>query len=450
MLRYIGPATLGSGRRSSSKDSGGAGVGMAIMLLGVTLMICGFIGTFFGRLVQAAVSRQREFLADASAVQYTRNPDGIGGALRKIKLMIRPDETELPKKAADISHMFFTKAIDSIFATHPPLPERIARVEGLDIDDVERQLKEQKHRQPPPLRGQPAAAQPSMPAMHVDPANVVQGAILAAVLQDSIAHVGEVTPQQLSEARRIIDSIPAPLQEAAHSMASARMVVLCLLRDEDEADQQLQENYLREALDPMSFQQWHGLVPLMADVPPGSRLPLLDLCIPSLSQMSEEQYGQFRDLMNRMIKIDGQIDRWEWVVDTVIDRHLEERYHKPGAERKANMKLDRAIDAGTMVMATLACTGAQAEEQAQAAFAAGLSHLGWQRTLPDPRSLSLGVLREALRQLRKVRFADRGRFLEACGMCVLHDGITTVEESETLRAVAESIDCPMPLIVSQG
>ena len=136
LVRFVGPAVLRASSRSRSKEgAGGAGIGLGIIVFGLVLALCGAIGTFFGRLIQAAVSRQREFLADASAVQFTRNPRGIGGALRKIGGM-----TPLKNITSDVgqcNHMFFSQAMNAVFASHPPIAERIARVEGVDAESLD-------------------------------------------------------------------------------------------------------------------------------------------------------------------------------------------------------------------------------------------------------------------------------------------------------------------------
>ena len=119
-------ASSGGSRRSSNKEGGGAVA--AILLLGLALMIIGYVGTFFGSLIKAAVSRQREFLADASAVQFTRNPGGISGALARIA-SANGSKLETPR-AAEASHMFFASGLWTLFATHPPLTERIARIDA--------------------------------------------------------------------------------------------------------------------------------------------------------------------------------------------------------------------------------------------------------------------------------------------------------------------------------
>ncbi|MEC9372805.1 MAG: M48 family metallopeptidase, partial [Planctomycetota bacterium] len=119
----------GGARRRSSDDKGGGVI--AILALGAGLALIGAIGTFFGSLIKAAVSRQREFLADASAVQFTRNPDGIADALSRIGGLSKRARIDNPN-APEASHMFFGQAVTSgfagMFATHPPLPQRIKRI----------------------------------------------------------------------------------------------------------------------------------------------------------------------------------------------------------------------------------------------------------------------------------------------------------------------------------
>ena len=109
---------------------GGRGRGAPMVLLGLALLVIGALGVLFGRLIQAALSRQREMLADASAVQFTRNPAGLAGALRKIgSVGSRIDSPH----AGEASHMFFENGLNKPafgwLATHPPLADRIRAID---------------------------------------------------------------------------------------------------------------------------------------------------------------------------------------------------------------------------------------------------------------------------------------------------------------------------------
>src|SRR4051794_24298760 len=122
LLRW---AAYSGGRSSDSRRDNG---GLYLLAIGLTFMIVGFLGMLFGNLIKAAVSRQREFLADASAVQFTRNPEGIAGALKRIGAAVFGSKLLSPR-AAEASHMYFAEGIGTLFASHPPLNDRIARID---------------------------------------------------------------------------------------------------------------------------------------------------------------------------------------------------------------------------------------------------------------------------------------------------------------------------------
>ena len=110
-------------------------IAVAIMILGLFVVLIGLVGTAMGRLLQAAVSRQREFLADAAAVDYTRYPDGIASALRKIS-GLRPSNRLRVSRVSEFAHFMFTNGCSSWFATHPAIERRVARLEGVDTESL--------------------------------------------------------------------------------------------------------------------------------------------------------------------------------------------------------------------------------------------------------------------------------------------------------------------------
>ena len=112
--------------RRSKDDNSGVAIGLGIAAIGLAVWLIGSVGVFFGRLLQATISRQREWLADASSVQFTRNPHGMAAALKVIGASANHGLVQNPK-AAEISHMFFASGFAGLFATHPPLEARIAR-----------------------------------------------------------------------------------------------------------------------------------------------------------------------------------------------------------------------------------------------------------------------------------------------------------------------------------
>jgi len=133
VLGQIGQVLLRGGRYGSRSTSSKRSEGSAIVFIGLGLFVVGYIGLFFGRIIKAAISRQREFLADASAVQFTRDRNGIAGALLAIKNTTQGSQL-INSNAEEMSHMCFgaSTKISQMFsgwlASHPPLDDRIQAV----------------------------------------------------------------------------------------------------------------------------------------------------------------------------------------------------------------------------------------------------------------------------------------------------------------------------------
>ena len=225
-------ASSGGSRRSSNKEGGGAVA--AILLLGLALMIIGYVGTFFGSLIKAAVSRQREFLADASAVQFTRNPGGISGALARIA-SANGSKLETPR-AAEASHMFFASGLWTLFATHPPLTERIARIDASKAALLAESGASGLATGPTAagmagvagFAGGPAAASPQT----TPPTAPIPTAGLAEP-RSAIDSIGDPTAADIAHAHELLASLHPQLREAAHDPFGCRGVVYALLLDDD-------------------------------------------------------------------------------------------------------------------------------------------------------------------------------------------------------------------------
>src|SRR5690606_7270400 len=192
---------------------------------------------FFGRLIQAAVSRQREFLADASAVQFTRNPGGISGALKKIGGLATGARIQ-NAHATETGHMFFANALSAtgmnLFATHPPLMERIRAIEpGFD------------GKFPPTVPAVTPAAPPAARATTRRPPPLRPEQFIAAIAAADVA-------TEPTAAATLIDALPPEVVEAAHDPARARAVLLALLADTaDAAAGQRQSKTLGQTLSPV-------------------------------------------------------------------------------------------------------------------------------------------------------------------------------------------------------
>ena len=419
-------AFSGGGRRSGGDKNGGGAA--AILVVGLVMMAVGFIGTFFGRLIQSAVSRQREFLADASAVQYTRNPDGIAGALRAIGGLGK--KSDMPSTASEYNHMFFSQAMHSIFASHPPIGERIARIEGLDTAALE---------------SMPAPSDGGVnPAVSGFASEVPSTAVHAAV-----EGIGQVQETSIRQVGQVLDSIPDSVRAATHDPWGARLVVLGLLLPAGGSEQQRALRSLEPHLEESHLDTLRSLHAAIRDLHPMQRLPLIDLSIPALSRMSRTQYGGFMEMVGLLIRFDGQVDLFEWCMHTTLEKHLGERFDDQADRGARRGRLRSHLEDAALVLATMARIGCADDAAGMRSWEMGMNGLGGRGgvEMPPADACTLRTMRATLDRLGGIRFGDRKRLLLACEIVIDHDGTTTVEEAQLLRVIADSLDCPMPPII---
>ncbi|MCH2135173.1 MAG: M48 family metallopeptidase [Phycisphaerales bacterium] len=444
LWRYVGYALLfSSGGRSSSNGKGNNAlpVALGVMLLGFLLCVIGFAGTLVARLIQAAVSRQREFLADASAVQYTRNPDGIAGALRRIG-GLADAKTKLATETSQFNHMFFNQAMPSMFDSHPPLPIRIARIENIPVDQIG-ELK-------PKLTAEEASSrwdsgQSVRRAATGGGMGHMIGAVTAAAMADSLGSIGQVANVDVAWTRQMMSSIPERLATAAHAPDQVPALVLAMLLHEQGGgdafiDKQLDQ---LEAAAPMAKQKIQVLLPHFAHLDERCRVPLLDLASPALSRLSVTQGSELRQLVERVVMADGAVSRFEWVAAMLIDTALDrggDASHRPVAS------ISSVSGATQTVLAVTVRAGHTDDGEALAALQRASAMLKIQAPASVP-AVTLSQLNDAVHDLRTLRFCERGRLLEALVAAVQHDGQTTIAEAEMVRAVAEMLAVPMPPVV---
>ena len=419
--------TGGVRRSSGNKKDNGV---IIVIVIAAVMMLLGFVGTFFGRLIQASVSRQREFLADASAVQYTRNPNGIAGALRAIGgLSVK---SRMGPQAGEYNHMFFAQAMSSVFASHPPVQERVARIEQVPVDSIDA----------PATGGQRTAAS-------ADGISGFAGGVSTASLHEAVDSIGSVNAPAVAAASEVIRSIPNDLLDAAHATWSARLVVLGILMAPSAKERQRQLNLIESKLDPGHESYLQVMEGKIKSLHPFQKLPLLDLCIPSLAGMSRQQYDAFMKIVQDVIKADGQITLLEWTVYTVLEKHLGERFDAASRKQPGTKSIRSLSDDVRQVLATAAYLGQDSLGDVRAAYESSLSVLKLDGPLPEEKHCTLRTLRHALTRLGTLRYADRQKLLKAIGVCIDHDGHTTIEEAQLLRGIADSIDCPMPPIMPE-
>ncbi|MBB2496769.1 M48 family metallopeptidase [Aquipseudomonas ullengensis] len=438
LLGLIGEVLLrnsGSGRSSSRSSRDGGSVSVTI-LIGLVLLVVGYAGTFFGGLIKAAVSRQREFLADASAVQFTRNPDSIAGALKKIGGHSLGSQLQA-SHAAEFSHLYFgpgvSRAVAGMMATHPPLEERIRRIEpGWDGLYPQVSVAALFDSQEPSGRSTPEAGA----AAHFALGDAEQ----------AIAAVGDPQMAHLRQARDTLRSLPAALKSAAHTSIGAQALVYGLLLGHDAELQARQLGLLRPELDPALLGVITGLRAELLSLDPGQRLPLLELALPALKQLGKAEFASMKGLLIRLIKADNRVELLEWTLLRIVERHVEGP-RLPGGKQH----LLELADEAAVLLSALAHAGHVESQQAAEAFAAATAELPFdQLTLRSPAQADLKTLSAALDRLNQLQPLQKPRLLKAMARCITHDGSIHPAEAELLRAVAETLDCPMPPLLANS
>lgn len=404
---------------------------LVVLLLGVVLVVVGYAGTFFGNLIKAAVSRQREFLADAAAVQYTRDPQGIGGALRKIRS--HAAGTRLShENAAEFSHFYFGPGVraglSGLLATHPPLDERIRRVL-------------------PNWRGEkespPAAAeQPATAALTPSPLTAGIGAEVAAARAEQ--SVGNPQPQHFAYARERLERIDRRLYEAAHHPAAARALVLGLVMSRDPTLRAAQFDCVKQHGSVEDVAQLQALDEPLRALAPEDRLPLLELALPALKQLSRPVYRAFHDALLAVIRADQRISLLEWALYRIVRHNVE-----PRPKIKQHRRLEDRRPQLEILLSVIAHAGHDTSASARAAVDAGAAELGLDTIQLLPKEdQPLRELEQAMARLVELKPLEKPLLLRALVRCIQHNGRVSPVEAELFRAVADVLDCPMPPLLA--
>ncbi|MEZ5560824.1 MAG: M48 family metallopeptidase [Pseudomonadales bacterium] len=442
----------GVGRRS--RGSGGTSAGVPVLALGVGLLVIGYAGTFFGNLIKAAVSRQREYLADAAAVQFTRNPQGIAGALKKIGGLSAG--SAMPGAAAgEASHMFFGQArqlfLNSLTATHPPLEKRIRAIDpGWDgqfpllATEVE-QIRAARAAGPdaaPAFADVPAAQ--AVPDTALEVATAPAGVTTSSSSPDALAGaVGRLDAGGLAQARQLIRATSEPLREAAHDPFAARALVYALLIDSDPALRGKQLEQLESSAEVGIRREAARLLPLLEGISEAQQLTLIEMAIPALKALSDAQYRRFVDNMVTLITMDRRIDLMEWTLHRLLLKDLKPHFEKSARPHGRLRNLQSLGPAAATLLSALARESA-GPDQGRSAFAAGRAELGLDITRESDPDENYQRLNEALRQLRAVKPLQKPRLIKACAAAVLADGVLEPRAAALLRGIAAALDCPLP------
>ena len=467
MIGYFLLRTLGTGhRRRSSNSKNEGGVLAAIMAVAVAFLVFGSIGQFFARMIKASISREREYLADASAVQFTRYPDGLGGALKVIGGSHAGSVVE-SQEAEELSHMFFASCFKSnmvsIFSTHPALVRRIQKIDNSFTGDFLGYVKVREK----------MAARRAEQQQKVDKRDLSEITPIGKMFPKQIAEKFSIDPailigaiglpniNDVQRSQAILEQIPTPIVEAARHPYSARCVAFAMLASDDPDLRYEQSQLLRKDEGAASVTTTGKLLPMVTQLDLVYRLPVMEMIQASLSDLSPEQYKTFRSTVEKFVSLDRKTSLFEFVVRHHLLMHLDRRFEVQRPPRIAfnqTTELFREIELMLSAFALASVTGSVLQSATEpdpdqvlesyrmAMKVAGLSEKAG--TSAELKTWEVEQLEVCMRSLHRASPGVKKQFLHAAAVLITFDHEITIAEAEFFRAVAESLDCPVPLLAA--
>lgn len=411
-----------------------------IVIAGVGMVIIGFIGIFFASMIKAAISRQREYLADASAVQYTRSIDGIAGALKKIGGWSIGSYLAAPR-AAEYSHFYIAEGVSlwarGFFETHPPLKKRIQRIDhswdgqfpyvSRSLDQI---VDQQRRRE----------------KIQSDKFKIDQSPdISIAALTSALALTGMPNIQHVQYANKMLEDIPVDILDALHNPLQAYALSLLLFLNKDISNwpqrlENINADILKE-ISPYLFE----LSPLIKNLHTMHRLPLLELSIPTLKRLLPDQQTLFKQDVIKVIQSNNKIELWEWALYRIIRLSLSQ----PKPIKVKYTKFTQIQAECELILAAMSHISSHDKTRQQRTYLAAAKHLGLNTLPPEKFTLSTTALKKSLDKITRIKPLLKPRFLKALVLAIEQDGKVKAEEVELIRAISESIDCPMPPILGE-
>jgi len=453
LLGSVGRFLMRMGRGGSN---GGSRRGdFRILLLGLALWLIGWIGVFFGRVIKAAVSREREYLADAASVQFTRNPEGIGGALYKIG---QTSGMISNRYAEDLSHMYFSasvgKAFSGLFDTHPPIEDRIKRVLGdRGLLFIRSQAKKTG-----PIADVAGDRMPEAAALATAGAAATAAGVTGvewgrragdeSVRTSSgavMASVGSPTTQHMDYARRILRELPESVREAIGSVDGAQAALLALLVAAGGDSRDRQAAMIRGAAGESMAARALALAEALKPLGERARLPVLDLAIPTLKELPQAGRDQLLAMVKDLIEADRRVTVFEFVLITICRRHFAaEAKGGPPVKYKSVQSVSNQI---AVVVSMLIHAGRSRSD----VFEGAMTRLGLTgQKLRRPSELDFTAIEAALYDLRLLAPLAKPAVIKTCLAVVMPEGEISIVQAELMRAICAALDTPLPPILETG
>jgi len=456
VISLIGRTILRSVQRVrfTSSRSGNKGGGIAVVVaLGAALALIGYLGLFFARLIKAGVSRQREYLADASAVQFTRQTDGIAGALSKIgyggSSLLQDSDAE------EVSHMLFANGMGAflkLYATHPPIEARIRALDpGFEPVAYLRDMARKTAAREAAAEQERSGAASETRTTQTQWNRLMESLIILTPGAVS-GSIGNPREQHIEHAAELRRRIPELLYHAAHSRSGAPLLAVALLLDANQAVRAHQLARLSTSFAAEHLALIEKLHARADQLGAPFRLPLLELAFPALRQRPHDQIEDFVALVDQLIQSDGRVDTFEYLLSRALLSHLRDAEHpgRPASQRR--IKLVNSIDPLHTLFSVVAHLGHADGDQTTArdAYQVGMlallpNNIDW----PDYRAPQKWVrqMDAALDTLDRLPAVAKEELVKALTTTIAHDGSVTVSEAELLRAVCTILHCPLPPFV---
>lgn len=478
IFRFCPRVMIVGGDRESK--GGALALALALLLFGVGLMLIGLIGQLFSNIIRSAISRQREFLADASSVQFTRNPDGLAGALMKIGSASVGSQVE-SSRSVEASHMFFSNVFapgffSRLFDSHPDLTERIRRIDKTFNGEFPKDVKPINVPPSAPVKdpflrpnqaGRFPNVIPGMGAASGHPFGVGAGGaagaagtaqavipnVLAAALLDD---AGKASAQKLSIAEALLEKIPDKVSEIVREPNGAVAAVYAILlgpgempalsaQDASKAARQQEESLFSKCETPEMRAKTAEIQRELAECSDSVKIPVAELAFPALKLMPKERYLTFRKTVTDLIQADGKIDILEFALYGLLIRDLDRQFGFAKPAKPKYDKMQQLLEPFYMVMSFFAWAGNDDPDEVKKAYDEGCRFFYLEHDLVPKAACTPAAFSAALTTLTEATYVLRHKIMSALYCCIAADGVVTEREGELIRAVAAHFDCPMPV-----
>ena len=444
---------------SSDDRKGAGGAVLAIWLFAFGLVVIGSIGVFFSNVIRAAISRQREFLADASAAQFTRNPAGLAGALKKIGGLTGGSRVNAAR-SAEMAHLFFGSVfsggfLESLFRTHPDLTERIRRLEPT-FDG----------RFPKVAVDSGVGGRLSVPLYDGTPASVrgvasgdgtngngasARFATGAAVAEALIESIATQAAGKLDVAESLLAKTPPEVEPLLTDFDGARAVLYALLLDERAEVRDRQFAAIRRAEGKRLDARIETAARAFFGTSFSARSTVARLAVPALKTAPIGLYRPFRETVLALCAADGTLDLFEYALQASIIRELDVYYRLSRGTKIRFSRFDDVVEPFRTVLSFLASEGAGGDAAAERkAFDEGASYFYLTLAPTPPEARTLGAFSRALNDLSQATPVLKQKLLTAFYRCVAADGVVVEREGELIEAISAALGVPAPVWESLG